>query len=266
MASDESAIKALFTLLAVAFLSAAALLFATEGTLRSRKVLLAGVPGIVFFFAGFYWSSLAAAVGPQLANSAVSLASDFKVWLGLFLIVWLYAAVSSIVLLIQRNALASVVKDDIVPFRLALERWVLPRRLVPEQITAISAYLQMFQPSAVRFTVAQYDEEVGTYRADLQRALTAGGWHILGTDYEAAIQEGVHIHFKQTQATAQRPDDPKQPKPDRILWDALRQAGVQVDGMGSGSGVSVTTDLLTITIGKRRRDTSGHRQKWPFGP
>jgi hypothetical protein len=106
------------------------------------------------------------------------------------------------------------------------------------------------------------DEEAGSYAADIRAALTKAGWTIGTIDYKQDIREGVGLHYEQTTATNQKSDDLRQPKPNRILQEAFRLAGLQLAASGSGSGVANTKDELTITIAARRRDTSGDYQKW----
>jgi hypothetical protein len=106
------------------------------------------------------------------------------------------------------------------------------------------------------------DEEAGSYAADIRAALTKAGWTIGTIDYKQDIREGVGLHYEKTTATNQKSDDLRQPKPNRILQEAFRLAGLQLAASGSGSGVANTKDELTITIAARRRDTSGDYQKW----
>lgn len=201
------------------------------------------------------------ACAPRSFSAATS---DFRLWLGLLFVVWMYLGAYSIVLLIQRDRLADVVENDIVPFRMALERWVLPRRLTPEQIESIGAYLSRNRPYAVSFKIARHDEEASGYRCDVQAAIERGGWSVTHIDYADDLRTGLTTNFTQTMASSQSRDDHRNPKPDRLLSEALRMAGVQIDGGGGGSGVDVTEDMLMVQIGPRRRDTCGHVQKyWP---
>ena len=225
---------------------------------RARKYTLL-ILGILIFVVAAIWPSLANRA-PQLAATARNIAGDFRVWLAVFLLAWLYAGVSQIVLMIQRDRYAEIVQKDMLPFRIALERWVLPRRLTPEQITSISAHLSNHPSYPVAFRVSRNDDEAGEYRGDLYRAITGGGWIVVpAVDYTDDIRAGLTIHFHQSTASQQVPDDPRNPKPDRIVNEALKNAGVRVDGSGGGSGAA---DLLTIHVGPRRRDTYGHKQKW----
>ena len=138
----------------------------------------------------------------------------------------------------------------------ALDRFVLPRQVNDRQTRTIAGFLQNFPPQEVKFIVAQGDEEAGSYRADLQRALEKGGWHTKAIDYiPDPPQIGLSINFIQTMEHAQVQSDWKHPKADLILQEALGLAGIRLDSISSGSGTAVTEDSLAITIAHRRRDS-----------
>lgn len=136
----------------------------------------------------------------------------------------------------------------------ALNRYVLPRHLSEQQIATIADYLQKHPPQKVKFSIIRNNEEASSYRVDIQQALLKGGWEIIGFDYPDFVQEGLSIHFQQTQASQQQQGTLKNPKPDTILLDALRAAKVRIDGSGGGSGIDTKENVLTIRIGHRRMD------------
>jgi hypothetical protein len=103
------------------------------------------------------------------------------------------------------------------------------------------------------------NEESSAYRADFQNALTKGGWKIVAIDVSDDLPEGVCTNFIQTMAGAQRQPDPKRPNVNELLQAALRQAQVQLNQTGGGSGQGITADSLTLTSGRRRVDDSDIR-------
>jgi hypothetical protein len=216
--------------------------------------------GVVGIFVVMMWQRIVA--GSALGASARLYSSDFRVWLGLLTLVGLYAAVTQVILTIQRDRYFEVIENDMIPFRHALERWVLPRRLTPEQIRSIADHLLKYQPYAVTFRVARHDEEASGYRSDLQQAITSGHWTVTSSEQTDDVRYGLRIEFRRAQTTQQRPGDPRNPPFDRILLDALRKAGVQIDGTGTSSVAGITEDVLLVDIGRRRRDEYGHRQRF----
>jgi hypothetical protein len=83
--------------------------------------------------------------------------------------------------------------------------------------------------------------------------LARGGWEVTTIDYSDDVREGISAQFMETQESSQR-RDPKRPKANELLQTAFQQARVQWSGIGSGSGVGVTANLVTITVGHRRMD------------
>ena len=135
-----------------------------------------------------------------------------------------------------------------------LSRYVLPRHLSEQQIDTIAGYLSKYDPQQFKMIVIKNNEEASSYRSDIQRALTAGGWELSTIDYSDDVREGISLQFTETQESSQRRPDPKHPKPLEILQRAFQQARVQLAGTGSGSGVSITANSTTISIGRRRMD------------
>jgi hypothetical protein len=135
-----------------------------------------------------------------------------------------------------------------------LSRYVLPRHLSEQQINTIGDYLSKYDPQQFKMMVIKNNEEASSYRADIQRALTAGGWDLSTIDYSDDVREGISLQFTETQESSRQRPDPKHPKPLEILRSAFQQARVQLAGTGSGSGVGITANSTTISIGRRRMD------------
>lgn len=155
--------------------------------------------------------------------------------------------------------------DDVRHLRAQMVRYVLPRRLTPEQTASIADYLSHQDPQQVIMNVINRDEEAGSFRADLQIALEKGGWAVSDIKYADDIQEGLSISMSQPFVEPPANPDPferlhPKPNPVAILAEAFRLAKIQVQGTGGGSGRNITTTTITISIGHRRRD------KWAVLP
>src|SRR5882672_6352938 len=147
--TDFSA-RAVVGAVGILFLTAALPLLLERGFSVSTRVVLAGGLGLALFAAAVFWPFFASA---GLTSFAGSLGSQPVVWLLLFLLLWMYMAATTIILLRQRHQMADVIERDMIPFRAALERWVLPRRLTTEQIESIGTHLRKFAPFAVSFSI-----------------------------------------------------------------------------------------------------------------
>lgn len=135
-----------------------------------------------------------------------------------------------------------------------MARYVLPRHLTDDQITAISKYLSGFPSQAVKFLVMKNSEEASSYRADFQRAIEQGGWRVTAVDYTDDIPEGITTQIIQTMVSMQAPRDPRAPRVDELFAQALRQAHVPLSAQQSGGGIAVTENSFQIRIGRRRMD------------
>lgn len=135
-----------------------------------------------------------------------------------------------------------------------LTRYVLPRHLTEAQIKTISTYLSGFPSQTVSFLVIRNSEEASSYRADIQRALTDGGWTISGINYSDDVPEGLQTRLMGPLNAPQQPQNAKNLPPDQLFANAMKKASVAIGGSSSGGGVNVTTTTFIITIGHRRMD------------
>jgi hypothetical protein len=92
----DKAVSAFLDLLAVALLTAGVPVVVTGGY-RSMPAWIAILLAIVCFFAGKFWERLKPALGPELVGSVGKVAADFRIWLGIVLLLWLYLAGTTIV-------------------------------------------------------------------------------------------------------------------------------------------------------------------------
>ena len=153
---------------------------------------------------------------------------------------------------------------DVELMQKQIARYVLPRRLTQEQKNIISEYLSKSEPQSVVMKVIPRNEEAGSYRADLQQALEKGGWPVSNIIYDDTIQEGLNIDLQEpmVEPGQESPFDRLKPKvkPVDRLVEALNEAGVVMSGHSGGSSRSITSPVITILIGNRRRD------KWAIPP
>jgi hypothetical protein len=136
-----------------------------------------------------------------------------------------------------------------------IDRLVMPRHLNKQQQRVISTFLLQFEPHEFVFRLSNRNEEAGEYRVDIEQALMKGGWTRSEKnpyEYTDEVPEGLAIDYKQTAAHAQKPDDPRNPRPDRLLMMALGLAGFRLNQSGGRGGAE---DRLIIGIGKRRMDS-----------
>jgi hypothetical protein len=152
------------------------------------------------------------------------------------------------------------VNEDVRHIKAQMVRYVLPRKLTPEQIASIGEYLSLQDRNQVVFQIISRDEEASSFRADIQQALEKGGWAISDFKYADDVQEGLRISMVSPMPPTPAPVNPYdrvnlKPTPIQILSEAFKRAGVQIQGTGSGGGISITATTITISIGHRRRDT-----------
>lgn len=262
MANDDFATRAMILLIATMFLGGAINSVVENGLGAHPRQYGYGVLGLVLLLLAGLWPRLETYI-PALAASLGRVASDARVWLGLLLLVWIYGSVANLILLRQRYQMGEVIEKDMVPFRRALERWVVPRRLTPEQIKSIGAYLAKYPPQTVTFVLPKHDEEASQFRGDMFQALLAGGWNAMGVEYSDDVTPGFKTNFQQTMESQQRSQDPRNPpNADKLVRDAFQQAGIPFEGGSSGSGVHITQNVLKIEVGPRRRDTHAIPVPW----
>jgi hypothetical protein len=170
----------------------------------------------------------------------------------LLLCFWIYLET----LAIQRANELVGLRNDEQSIARVLDRFVFPRHLTKTQQDIVSKNLRLFDTQQFAFRIFQGDNEASSYAGDIAQALTKGGWTLSTQnpyEYTRDAQEGLSVRLDQTQEHSQKPDDPRNPKPDKILKIVLGLAGVRLDQMGSGSGINVA-DRITIEVGLRRAD------------
>jgi hypothetical protein len=258
--------QALIGALGMALISVALPILLVQEKELNFNAALTFIFGAVILVIAFIWPWLHLKITPPLAAGITRYASDACTWLAIVATIWLYGAVLSIVLMIQRNEFKTIVKEDIVPIRNALERWVIPRNLSEEQKETIGNYLSKFRPYKAAFTVPTRDAEAVSYQNDIKEALVAGGWKISSgrTDLDD-VEEGLTYDFIQTPETFHRDDnDPRNPKQNKLFSDALAKAKVDVIGGANHQAKAGEEEILIIHIGHRKRDRKAGLEFWPY--
>jgi hypothetical protein len=158
-------------------------------------------------------------------------------------------------LAVQRNIELAALRNDEHSITEALNRFVLPRQLTPEQIDTIGGFLQQFPPRDVNFLVVQGDEEASSYLMEFVRALQKGGWQVKSIDYSPSPPQELGLWLANPSAIDS--NDQKNPEPKLQLEESLGLAGVRFDGVTGGAipGLNNNGAVLTIGIGHRRRDS-----------
>jgi hypothetical protein len=208
--------------------------------------------GVASFFFGWYWSYLRLKLGDRLTGSIETIATDFRVWLGLILLVLLYVMITSIVQAIKKNGVESIVKDDIPALNAAMKAYVLPRTLTDHQKFGIARFLRNYPPATFSMRVIESNREAEYYRRELEQVLKRAHWKIKNVDVAPEAEEGIQILLEQTLANQSKPFDPHNPPLSSLLQEALTREGVLVDSCGY-VGADVKEDIVIITVGHRPR-------------
>lgn len=259
MPGTDSGIRALLVAMALIWIGVGVRGWYEKGFKHNRSLVFF-LTGLALSLGAIFWTRLGSVIGDRLMKSAESAANDFRYWFALLLVGATYGAALSIISTLQRDKYSEIIELDINPFRLALQRWVLPRHLNEEQVAIIGQHLAKFLPHTIHIAVCKDDAEANGYAGNFQNALRQGGWTVMSTSYADNLQEGTQAHLQHPLGAGQ---NPRAPRPDTIFAEALKLAGVALDGgVSAGSGAGDTETVFTLRIGKRRRDQFAAAQKW----
>jgi hypothetical protein len=217
------------------------------------------VGGWLAILAAFPFWSVIERNAPSATRSLVAATSRAWLWIALLVALWGYGAASRLILMRRQIQMADVIEKDMIPFRRALERYVMPRRLNPSQLSQITQHLRANPQSEVHLRSELFDSEADNLRAQVQSAIDAGAWRIIFDPPERGLRPGMFLEFEQTPETEQRLRDRREFSPLRVLQGAFDLAQVQLDGSGSSGGARITEDKLTLFIGPRPH---GRLQSW----
>lgn len=207
------------------------------------------VVGVASFFVGRLWHRVRPHLGETLPQGIEKIASDVRVWGGAVLCLCIYTVALTF---IDKVVTLSLLRTSVENLQSAIAQYLLPRHLSHKQMAQIGEFLLHFEPHEVTIKFLDNDQEASGFAMDLRTALMQGGWTVdLGTVNDA--REGLNLQFEQTMQHSSAPDDPRHPKANMLLQEALGQK-IQIDSIGSGSGINTQVDSLTLTVGRRRRD------------
>lgn len=154
-----------------------------------------------------------------------------------------------------KNEVSSL-RGDLDSVRADVNRYAMPRVLSPKQAAALSGFLQKHNTD-VTVTVKVYvgDPEALEYAAELFNAIKAGDWNAQFEPRDPPptgipnAGMGLFVDFP-----GQPPNpDPKHPRPDEILTQALQLAGM-TGNFSSGGAANRGGYSLSLIVGRRPRD------------
>jgi hypothetical protein len=246
--ADATSIHAFFLMLSLIVLTAS-IKPIIESSGR-RRVIAIAIVALVPAATTYFWGSLS---DPQLAASVHAVTSNFWVWLGTFVLVFAYYGYKEFAILRQRDRALRLVEERLRPIMLSMDRFVLPRELTSDQIRTIAERLKQHSPCVAKFLVQKHDAEASQFAEDIKMALRDGGWTELETRYEGINQEDWQMMFEMTPADLEKARQTRTENPGVILYEAFKAIGITADS-GSGGGANTTQSVMTITVGRRRRD------------
>ena len=256
MQNDYTARGAIY-LLAGIFISTCLGNFLEHGITTPAVAL--GLFGLALFVLAHSWPKL---TNSNLANSIRTVTSSSWFWIAVVASVWIYGTASSLILLAQRNELETIIREDIQPFKIALQRWVLPRRLTAEQIESIGTHLSKYSPHQMTFAVASSDSEADEYRQDIERAFMRGGWSYGPVMPKTDIPDGLSVMVRKTEESARRRSDSRNPELTTLIEQAFAAAAIRITS-GSVTDKNIEQDVVCINIGRRPRSGPETPQSWP---
>jgi hypothetical protein len=215
--------------------------------------------GLIIFVAGLLWTRIRSRLPATLSDGLTRLAANAKTWVVMVMAVFLY----NCLLQVRQNNEVAALRNDQQSIARVLDRIALPRHLSDRQVEIIADILQNFSAPKIALEVIQGDDEASDYRADIQRALEKGGWHVTSISQvvntpEAQIPD-FSIYYLPAPGHAQTggATDFRHPSVVMGLREAFGLAGVgEISGSNDGGSGNVAQDTIKITIGHRRRGYS----------
>lgn len=229
-----------------------------EGNFLGTRVLAVGVLIISCLSLAYAWRR------PDLHPSrlragAEKIAGDFRWWFGIVCLLWLYTMAMDVLTEIRRNNQIVALRNDVQSIARVIERGVLPRTLTRRQRLSMASFLKAFEPSVFVFNVAANNSEASGYRAEIEEVLKSAKWKAAIPNpyrYMDDLPEGLSLRLVIPDGSAQPPDDPAYPTPERILWMAFGNAGVRISGgPGTGSDPGAKLGYVLISIGAAKKDS-----------
>jgi hypothetical protein len=250
MPTDTSFANVFFATATLIFGSTAAAAFSDRGFRDTRGLTSALIAFISAVLAAF-WSKLSPELPTSFVEAILSLASNPWAWFGMVIGYWVFSAVITVKLIIQRDRYRTVVEQSVVPFQAALEKWVFPRNMSFEQINNCAAYLQNCSQNRVDFRIEKDDDEAEDFANNIKTAIRQGGWVVGETQYEKGLMRGLELVFEYTNETGKKIQTGQGRSLQDMLYAALNAGLVEVRGTGQGGGVA--QDRIAIVVGGRLR-------------
>jgi hypothetical protein len=230
-----------------------------ETRFKDRLSLAILLFSLAFLGSAWFWPRVKVLIGQKLATSATGIATDFRYWLGLLILLIVIHLVSYSIAQIRNDRIANIIDNHMLPFKYSLERWVLPRSVSTSQRKLITSMLKEAKPGSVRLVVVDNDPEANGFLGGLATAIFDAQWHHVGTSRIPSVGPGLSLQEFLTKETAADLDKTGEKSPGKVLQFALREAGVSIDTFGSST--SADADMVVVSIGPRRRDASAPPQR-----
>lgn len=246
----ENSASVVAFLVALAFFILAPVLQAIlDSGIKRWYVYPLGLLGLGTLLLAALWPKVSTLV-PKLSESASAVASDSRVWLILFLLLFIYGATMSIIGAVKRDKMAQVIEYDMDPFRDALQRWVVPRSIIFPEYRKLNEFLSRYSPEKMRIIVTPDDDEAESFAQDIERGFRNAGWAIERQVPEGPVRPGVswmHLYNSAVQR------DPRTKDSGAIVAEALRSVGIRASGGSSGSSNRKEPDIVELYVGARER-------------
>lgn len=234
----------------------------TQGNYISSRAIAFGLLGIGCLVWGvIWWKKPVNGHLKGLRASAEKLANDFRIWLAVFAVIWIYYSAMSVVDGIHRNNELSTLRNDQNSITNVLDRFVLPRQLSESQIQSFGDFIKQFPKPDVAIEVVKGDEEAANYAQDLKKAFIKASWMtentgIMWTTIPENDLPDILVSMKETAEHSKIQATSDQPKMITILRMGFGLAEMRGNGwQGPTLDQSLVRDRIVITVGHRRRDS-----------
>lgn len=252
-------VQGLFTGLALtAFAVAGAAYF--QNPPRMTGTITCGGIGILLLALAIFWPQLKPFMSERLVISTIAIASDARYWLGGLVLILIGFGATSFTLMRERDRARVVLDTDINLLRMAIERYLIPRHLAPDNAVRLKEHLRNFEPSQLTIAYDETDPEATAYAHELALAIKKSRWKVDMAGAASTTTFGLSLHYQMGSATRDRQIASEEIQPNRTLVEALRLADVVVSSNSEGGSSNVTQDQLTLTVGPRPRDGTGDFQ------
>jgi hypothetical protein len=194
------------------------------------------------------WRKSRAAIGkPALEPSHLIIIGVIGTWLTMTVamagVVWQYSK-------------PAIEPDDLKSLRDDFDKYIKPRRLTADQITAISEFLLKRPAQEITIYWDSLDQEAGQYASDIYQALHQGGWDVkMNAVQDGKLPEGRPVGIGATyQVQMGSASKGGNPKAIDLLQQAAQATRINLFNGGGSTGPGSATkpeDTVMILVGKR---------------